>query len=162
METEAGAVEGHFEPSYEWQHEEGLDVLLVHLPEFKDKEGLKVQVSNFGVLKISGDRQVNQTRIRFFKEIPVWKDHNTNEIKANFEKGVLKITLPKKVTSASTLKEEYKATTSMQMQVAKQTSKNSRFRKFKKVAISIAATMLVVSALSGFAYYIYRSTIVED
>ncbi|OIT29858.1 PREDICTED: 17.8 kDa class I heat shock protein-like [Nicotiana attenuata] len=166
METEDGALEGHFEPSCEWQHEEGFDVLLVHLPKFKDKEGLKVQISNFGVLKISGDRRVqNRTRIKFFKEIPVSKDHNTDEIKANFEKSVLKITLPKKVTAASTngsFKEEYKATKSMEMEVGKQISKNSRFRKFKKVAISIAAIVVVVSALSGFAYYIYRSTIVED
>nr|XP_009784418.1 PREDICTED: 17.8 kDa class I heat shock protein-like [Nicotiana sylvestris]XP_016432259.1 PREDICTED: 17.8 kDa class I heat shock protein-like [Nicotiana tabacum] len=167
METEDGALEGYFEPSCEWQHEEGFDVLLVHLPKFKDKEGLKVQISNFGVLKISGDRQVlNRTRIRFVKEIPVSKDHNTDEIKAKFEKGVLKITLPKKVTAASTNrslhKEEYKATTSMEMEVGKQISKNSRLRKFKKVAISIAAIALVASALSGFAYYIYRSTIVED
>ncbi|XP_070020916.1 uncharacterized protein [Nicotiana sylvestris] len=146
METEDGALEGYFEPSCEWQHEEGFDVLLVHLPR---------------------DRQVlNRTRIRFVKEIPVSKDHNTDEIKAKFEKGVLKITLPKKVTAASTNrslhKEEYKATTSMEMEVGKQISKNSRLRKFKKVAISIAAIALVASALSGFAYYIYRSTIVED
>ncbi|XP_059298162.1 18.1 kDa class I heat shock protein-like [Lycium ferocissimum] len=156
METEAKAAEGHFEPSYEWQHEEGLDFLLVHLPEFKDKEGLKVQVSNFGVLKISGDRQVSQTRLRFFKEIPVWKNYNTDEIKADFEKGILKITLPKKDTAENTngsLNEEHNLAT---------TSNKSGFRKFKKVVMRVATLMVVVSALSGFAYYIYRSTIVED
>ncbi|KAK4346132.1 hypothetical protein RND71_036308 [Anisodus tanguticus] len=156
MKTEATTIDGHFEPSYEWQHEEGLDVLLIHLPEFKDKEGLKVQVSNFGVLKISGDRQVNQTRLIFFKEITVWKDYNTDEIKANFEKGVLKITLPKKGTTENangSLREESNLAT---------TSNKSKFRKYKKVAMGVAAIGVVVSALSGFTYYIYRSTIVED
>ncbi|MCD7472431.1 hypothetical protein HAX54_013666 [Datura stramonium] len=127
MENKLGG--GHFEPSYEWQHEEGIDVLLVHLPEFKDKEGLKVQVSNCGLLKISGDRQVNQTRLKFSKEISVLNNHNIDEIKAKFEKGVLKITLPKKVT-AENANEEYELAT---------TSNKSRFRKFKKVAISVAA-----------------------
>ncbi|CAN4118339.1 unnamed protein product [Withania somnifera] len=117
---------GHFEPSYEWQHEEGFDLLLVHLPEFKDKQGPKVQVSNCGVVKISGDRQVNQTRLRFLKEIRVQKDHNTDEIKAKLDKGILKITLPKKLT------------------------------------ITVVAIVLVVSALSGLAYYIFTSTIVKD
>ncbi|KAG5593567.1 hypothetical protein H5410_044081 [Solanum commersonii] len=138
-----GSVEGHFEPSYEWQHQEGVDFLLVHLPEFKDKEGLKVQVSNCGVVKISGDGQANQTRLNFLKEIQLRKDHNVDAIKAKFEKGVLKITLPKKSTNES----------------LNEVSNESRFKKFKKVALGVAAIVVVVSAFSGFAYYIYRSTI---
>ncbi|CAN4125628.1 unnamed protein product [Withania somnifera] len=145
-------VEGYFEPSYEWQHEEGLDLLIVHLPaEFKDKEGLKVQVRNCGVVKISGDRQVNQTRLRFSKEIQVGKDHNTDVIKAKFDKGVLKITLPKKVGANGS---EY--------EVAATSNNKSRSSKFKKVAMSVVAIVFVVSALSGYAYYIFRSTIVKD
>lgn len=116
---------------------------------------MKVQVSNCGILRISGDRQVNQTRLSFFKEIQVGKDHNIDEVKAKFEKGVLKIILPKKVTAENTnesFNEEYEpATTS-----------SKRFRKFKKVVMSVAIIVVVVSALSGFAYYIYRSTIVKD
>lgn len=117
---------------------------------------MRVQVSNCGVLKISGDRQVNQTRLSFLKEIQLQKDHNIDEIKAKFEKGVLKITLPKNVTGVNTnasFNEEYELAT---------TSNKSRFRKFKKVAMSVAAILVVVSAFSGFAYYIYRSTIVKD
>ncbi|PHT37163.1 hypothetical protein CQW23_24863 [Capsicum baccatum] len=147
MESKLAGSEGNFEPSYEWQHEEGFDLLLVHLPEFKDKEGLKVQVSNCGVLKISGDRQQKQTRLRFLKEIQVKKNYDKDEIKAKFEKGVLKITLPKKVG------EEYELTT---------TSNKSRFKKFKKVATGVATIVVVVAALSGFAYYIYRTTIIKD
>ncbi|CAN4118340.1 unnamed protein product [Withania somnifera] len=116
---------GHFEPSYEWQHEEGFDLLLVHLPEFKDKQGSKVQVSN-----------LNQTRLRFLKEIRVQKDHNTDEIKAKLDKGILKITLPKKVTANKS--------------------------RFGKLTITVVAIVLVVSALSGLAYYIFTSTIVKD
>lgn len=108
---------------------------------------MKVQVSNCGVLKISGDRQENQTRLRFLKEIQVKKNHDKDEIKAKFEKGVLKIMLPNKVD------EEYELTT---------TSNKSRFKKFKKVATGVAAIVVVVAALSGFAYYIYRTTIIKD
>nr|XP_004249720.1 18.0 kDa class I heat shock protein-like [Solanum lycopersicum] len=135
-------LQGHFEPTCEWQHQDGADLLLVHLPEFKDKEGLKVQVSNCGVVKISGDVQANQTRLSFLKEIQLGKDHNVDAIKANFEKGVLKITVPNKNTN--------------------EVSNKSRFKKVKKVALGVVAIVVVVSAFSGFAYYIYRSTIVKD
>lgn len=107
---------------------------------------MKVQVSNCGVVKISGDGQANQTRLNFLKEIQLRKDHNVDAIKAKFEKGVLKITLPKKSTNES----------------LNEVSNESRFKKFKKVALGVAAIVVVVSAFSGFAYYIYRSTIVKD
>lgn len=103
---------------------------------------MKVQVSNCGVVKISGDVQANQTRLSFLKEIQLGKDHNVDAIKANFEKGVLKITVPNKNTN--------------------EVSNKSRFKKVKKVALGVVAIVVVVSAFSGFAYYIYRSTIVKD
>ncbi|OIT08618.1 PREDICTED: 18.1 kDa class I heat shock protein-like [Nicotiana attenuata] len=154
MEAKVGASEDRFEPSYEWLREQRHDVLLVHLPaEFKDKEGLKVQISSFGGLKVSGDRQVNKKRLRFFREFPVWKDYETDEIQAEFEKGVLKITLPKKITKSPPADEEKGST---------KASKNSRLNKFTKVVLGVAAAVVVAAGLTGFAYYTFTFTVIED
>ncbi|XP_059281216.1 22.7 kDa class IV heat shock protein-like [Lycium ferocissimum] len=150
-----GAAGDRFEPSYEWLREQRHDLLLVHLPpEFKDKEGLKVRISSFGGLKISGDRRVNRKRLTFFKEFSVWKNYETDEIQAEFEKGVLTITLPKKITKPNLDDDKEKGST--------EASKESRLNKFTKVVLGIAAAVLVVTALTGFAYYTFTFTITED
>lgn len=119
------------------------------MEEFKDKEGLKVQISSFGGLKVSGDRRVNKKRLRFFREFPVWKDYETDEIQAEFEKGVLKITLPKKIIKPPLADEE-------------KGSKNSRLNKFTKVVLGVVAAVVVAAGLTGFAYYTFTFTVIED
>ncbi|XP_060192815.1 uncharacterized protein LOC132622257 [Lycium barbarum] len=145
MEANAGLI-SEFDPSSEW-HKEEFDVLIVHIPEFTNKQGLKVQISNLGVVKISGDRQVGNSRIRFYKEFPIPKDCNTDEIQARLAKGFLKISFPKKVTAPH---EEDK------------TSNKSRISK-KITNMSVAAMVIaVVSAITSFTYYVYRSATVEE
>ncbi|KAM7505111.1 hypothetical protein LguiB_004015 [Lonicera macranthoides] len=85
-----------FEPSSSWRHEQGRDTLEIHLPEFK-KQQLRVQITNSGVLKISGERPVNEkTQRRFYEEYKVPKDCNTDAIQAKFASGILNVIMPKK------------------------------------------------------------------
>ncbi|KAL8204871.1 hypothetical protein R6Q57_010494 [Mikania cordata] len=85
------------EPLCTWEREDGLDVLVIHLPEFK-KEQLRIQISNAGLMKISGENVTeDKKRIRFLKEVKVTKDYDTNNIYARFSQGCLRVTLPKKI-----------------------------------------------------------------
>nr|XP_016481081.1 PREDICTED: uncharacterized protein LOC107802139 isoform X2 [Nicotiana tabacum] len=154
-----------FDPYSEWQKEE-FDVLIVHIPEFTNKQGLKVQISNLGVVKISGDRQVGNLRTRFYKEFPIPKYCNTDAIQAKLAKGSLKISFPKKVTAppplavnpkadeetSPTLKENNSTTST---KVEDETTNNSRLKKIKNVATSVAAMVAVISVIT---YYLYSST----
>ncbi|KAI3512044.1 hypothetical protein L1887_19207 [Cichorium endivia] len=86
-----------FEPMCTWQREDGQDVLVLHLPEFK-KDQLRIQISNTGILKITGENVVDgKRRNRFLKEVKVTKDYDSNNIHAKFSQGRLRITMPKKV-----------------------------------------------------------------
>ncbi|KAK3043191.1 hypothetical protein RJ639_001624 [Escallonia herrerae] len=85
-----------FEPFCNWRHEEARETLVVHLPEFK-KEQLKVNISNTGILRITGERNVDATkRSRFYKELKTPKDCISNDIHAKFVNGLLYIVMPKK------------------------------------------------------------------
>ncbi|KAL0346925.1 UNVERIFIED_CONTAM: hypothetical protein Scaly_1708500, partial [Sesamum calycinum] len=85
-----------FEPLCKWQHGEDLDVLEIHLQEFK-KEQLKVQLSNHGVLKIHGERPLDASRkSKFYKEIQISSNHDASAIRAKFANGCLYITMPKR------------------------------------------------------------------
>ncbi|KAK9291113.1 hypothetical protein L1049_009300 [Liquidambar formosana] len=103
MVTKAGAFFStasfeDFEPFCSWQTEEGCEILVVHLSDFK-KVQLKVQINNRGMLKITGQRPLDTTKwSRFRKEIRISKDCNANEIHANFSSGLLCIIMPKKFT----------------------------------------------------------------
>ncbi|KAK6152211.1 hypothetical protein DH2020_014846 [Rehmannia glutinosa] len=94
---EAATVYEEFEPLCKWQRKEDKDILEIHLQEFK-KEQLKVQISNHGVLKISGERPLDGllTKTKFHKEIPVPTNKYDNQsIHAKFVNGYLYITMPK-------------------------------------------------------------------
>ncbi|KAL2250889.1 UNVERIFIED_CONTAM: 22 class IV heat shock protein [Sesamum indicum] len=85
-----------FEPLCKWQRSEDLDVLEIHLQEF-NKEQLKVQISNHGVLKISGERPLDASRkSKFYKEIQISSNCDTSAIRAKFVNGFLYITMPKR------------------------------------------------------------------
>ena len=66
------------------------------------KEQLKAQLVNNMVLRIFGERPLDETRwSRFQKEIKVAKDCITSDIHAKFGNGVLTVTMPKKVPSVA-------------------------------------------------------------
>ncbi|KAI3743360.1 hypothetical protein L1987_61067 [Smallanthus sonchifolius] len=90
-----------FEPLCTWQREDGQDILVIHLPEFK-KEQLRIQISNSGILKITGENAVEgKKRSRFLKEVKVTKDYDSSNIHAKFSQGRLRIALPKKALKPS-------------------------------------------------------------
>ncbi|KAI3447355.1 hypothetical protein Pfo_004020 [Paulownia fortunei] len=89
-----------FEPLCKWHRNEDRDILEVHLQEFK-KEQLKVQISNHGILKISGERPLgaSTTSTKFYKEVPVPSyKYDAQAIHAKFVNGCLCITMPKRKT----------------------------------------------------------------
>ncbi|KAI3677071.1 hypothetical protein L1987_86690 [Smallanthus sonchifolius] len=91
-----------FEPLCTWQREDGHDILVIHLPEFK-KEQLRIQISNSGILKITGENVTEgKKRSHFLKEVKVTKDYDSSNIHAKFSQGRLRITLPKKALKPST------------------------------------------------------------
>ncbi|KAJ0817779.1 putative alpha crystallin/Hsp20 domain, HSP20-like chaperone [Helianthus annuus] len=106
------------EPLCTWQREDAQDVLVIHLPvvlskclsslhvqEFK-KEQLRVQISNAGLLKISGEKDADgKKRTRFLKEVKVTKHYDSNNIRAKFSQGCLRITLPKIVVTQPSMAE---------------------------------------------------------
>ncbi|CAK9135018.1 unnamed protein product [Ilex paraguariensis] len=103
-------VDDEFEPFSRWHREEKSDTLEVHVPEFK-KEELRVQLTSPGMIKISGERQVDATkRSRFYKEVRVPKDCNANGIHAKFISGRLHVIMPKKTI------EENQPVTTQQLQ----------------------------------------------
>ena len=58
---------------------------------------MRIQRSSLGIMTITGERRVDQSRwTRFRKEIKVPKDCKTNEITAKLTGGVLYIFMPKK------------------------------------------------------------------
>ncbi|XP_076908712.1 uncharacterized protein LOC143565710 [Bidens hawaiensis] len=95
------------EPLCTWQREDAQDILVIHLPEFK-KEQLRIQISNTGLLKISGEKAAEgKRRIRFLKEVKVAKDYDSNNIHAKFSQGCLRVTLPKKVVTRPSMSEKH-------------------------------------------------------
>ncbi|KAL8214419.1 hypothetical protein R6Q57_003868 [Mikania cordata] len=108
MDSKFGGIQSHtsisydeFEPLCTWQREDVQDILVIHLPEFK-KEQLRIQISNSGILKITGENIVEgKKRRRFMKEVKVTKDYESSNIHAKFSQGRLLITLPKKVLTTS-------------------------------------------------------------
>ncbi|KAJ4907540.1 HSP20-like chaperones superfamily protein [Raphanus sativus] len=84
------------EPFCRWRRTEDVDIVELHLPSGLKKEHLKIQISNTGILTITGSCPVDKTKsIKFSKETKVAKNCNRNEIRAKFSKGVLYVTMPK-------------------------------------------------------------------
>ncbi|KAK9068518.1 hypothetical protein SSX86_012632 [Deinandra increscens subsp. villosa] len=110
MDSKLGATQSQaafpsydeFEPLCTWQREDGQDILVIHLPEFK-KEQLRIQISNSGLLKITGENVIEgRKRSRFVKEVKVTKDYDSSNIHAKFSQGRLRVTLPKKAMEPPT------------------------------------------------------------
>lgn len=64
---------------------------------------MKVQISNLGVVKISGKSALR--RSKFYKEVKVAKECIANDIRAKFVNRLLYVVMPKTI-SAETEKEE--------------------------------------------------------
>ncbi|KAK0599366.1 hypothetical protein LWI29_004663 [Acer saccharum] len=83
------------EPYCKWRKDEANDILEIHLQGFK-KEQLRVQLNNLGILVVTGECPVDQTKgLKFRKEIKVSEDCKRTEIRAKLTGGVLYITMPK-------------------------------------------------------------------
>ncbi|TXG66367.1 hypothetical protein EZV62_007642 [Acer yangbiense] len=83
------------EPYCKWRKDEANDILEIHLQGFK-KEQLRVQLNNLGILAVTGECPVDQTKgLKFRKEIKVSEDCKRTEIRAKLTGGVLYITMPK-------------------------------------------------------------------
>ncbi|CAD5189903.1 unnamed protein product [Musa acuminata subsp. malaccensis] len=75
-----------------------------------NREQIKLQIDNYGKLKISGERPlINDRWKRFLKEFYVPDYCNVSEISGKFENGLLRILLPKFVAETSTKDEAAKA-----------------------------------------------------
>ncbi|XP_050237548.1 uncharacterized protein LOC126687166 [Mercurialis annua] len=84
-----------FEPYCTWQRDQERDTLMIHLQGFK-KDQLRIQLSNLGVMAITGERPIEDNKTsRFRKEVKITKDYKTNEIHAKMSGGILYITMPK-------------------------------------------------------------------
>uniref|UniRef100_A0A803NDG2 SHSP domain-containing protein n=1 Tax=Chenopodium quinoa TaxID=63459 RepID=A0A803NDG2_CHEQI len=89
-----------FDPLCDLHTEEGLETLIINLPDFK-KNQLKVQVNKDGVLRVSGERPTNADgtkRCRFIKDTKLLESCDVNGIRAKFTEGRLHVMIPKKVT----------------------------------------------------------------
>ncbi|CAO2833062.1 unnamed protein product [Amaranthus hypochondriacus] len=96
-----------FTPASEWNYEQGVSILLFHLPGFK-KEEIRI-ISENGVLRVRGERHGGGNKwIRFQEEVVVPQDCKTNEIRAKFEAGILRISMPKNIINPSTNQEHSK------------------------------------------------------
>ncbi|KAL9244403.1 hypothetical protein vseg_018183 [Gypsophila vaccaria] len=86
-----------FKPTSELKHEEGVDVLLYHLPGFV-KEQIRIIAESKGILRVHGERLIaNNKWSRFQEEVAVPEDCNLGEIRAKFDDGVLRITMPRAI-----------------------------------------------------------------
>ncbi|KAL2229221.1 UNVERIFIED_CONTAM: hypothetical protein Sindi_1901800 [Sesamum indicum] len=158
--------------------------------EFK-REQLKVQISNYGILKISGERTTSDAsrKTRFYKEVPVpGSKYDTPAIRAKFVNGCLYITLPKWKNSAPDITEpkmeqtpkrpaelaaedqpkaspdpkEHAVRSSGGSECEFQSRKRAELgRRMGKVAVSLAATAAAVAVLVAYVVYMYKATVGE-
>ncbi|GMN45694.1 hypothetical protein TIFTF001_014882 [Ficus carica] len=84
-------------PSYDWSEDSKGHYLLVDLPGFK-KNQVKIQIFSSGVIKVNGERPVNENKyVRFEQNFEVPKNSNSDGITAKFDGEILYITVPKHV-----------------------------------------------------------------
>ncbi|VAH87553.1 inactive protein RESTRICTED TEV MOVEMENT 2-like [Triticum dicoccoides] len=85
-----------FVPSHDLVEDAAKQTLVVNLPGFK-KEHLRVQIDNYGRLRVSGERQLEGGQwSRFRKEFQVPEGCDAGGIRARFEKdGVLHVIMPR-------------------------------------------------------------------
>ncbi|GMI81647.1 hypothetical protein like AT2G27140 [Hibiscus trionum] len=86
-----------FEVHTEWVHGTADDTLNAYLPGFR-KEQLKVQVTSFGNLRLSGERPIGDNKFsRFSKEVPIPSNCDLNKIRANYKGGMLHVKFSKQI-----------------------------------------------------------------
>ncbi|KAF3441169.1 hypothetical protein FNV43_RR15165 [Rhamnella rubrinervis] len=91
-----------FEPFCRWKvNEEERQILEVNVQGFY-KEQLRVHVKSCGILRISGEQPVDETKWRRFnKEIKLAKDCDSDKIHAKLTRsGFLVLTIPKKTSTS--------------------------------------------------------------
>ncbi|KVI00050.1 uncharacterized protein LOC112520320 [Cynara cardunculus var. scolymus] len=164
-----------FEPLCTWQREDGQDILMLHVPEFK-KDQLRIQMNNMGILKITGENVIDgKRRSRFQKEIKVTKDYDSSDIHAKFSQGWLRVTFPKKVATPSTPERPSVAVPSSPQDGksssvntdGKTTGANIRARvsqvmkskEFTQVVVNVGS--VVVAAFSAYVAYKYWTSYVQ-
>ncbi|XP_051191107.1 uncharacterized protein [Lolium perenne] len=83
------------DPAVEWkQAGEEQDVVEIRLPGFR-KEHVRVQVDNYGVLRVTGGRPARGGRwVRFTKDLRLPDGCDADGVRARFEDDRLLITLP--------------------------------------------------------------------
>ncbi|KAG6403910.1 hypothetical protein SASPL_136144 [Salvia splendens] len=175
-----------FEPFCKWQRKEDRDFLEIHLQDFK-KEQLKVQISNHGVLKISGERPIDASKhMKFYKEVaaPNTK-YDTHAIHAKFINNNLLITMPKLKPSSpdpTDVSEPVSAPVAAapapekvtprlggnvpaaEVQCQMQSCRKRPFMgsKLAKMAASLAVTALAAVVLAAYVHFMYKSTVGDD
>ncbi|KAI4992931.1 hypothetical protein ZWY2020_007244 [Hordeum vulgare] len=85
-----------FVPSHDLLEDNRKHTLVVNLPGFK-KEHLRVQIDNYGLLRVSGERPLEGGQwSRFRKEFQIPEGCDAGGIRARFDKdGVLHLTMPR-------------------------------------------------------------------
>ncbi|CAI8586579.1 unnamed protein product [Vicia faba] len=92
---EADRIYDDFEPPSDWDHDDSSDTVILMIPGFM-KEQLRVQVTSTRVLRVSGERQMNDKKWRRFrKEFSIPSHSDTSRVAAKFEAGILYVKLPK-------------------------------------------------------------------
>ncbi|KAL3327871.1 hypothetical protein AABB24_035505 [Solanum stoloniferum] len=95
-----------FVPTTELVQEQDSDTLLLDLTGFR-KEQVRVQLTRTGVVKISGQRPVAESKwLRFQKDFPVSQNCDKTKISAKFENGILYVKQPKLITTSSEKKDQ--------------------------------------------------------
>ncbi|KAG6588134.1 Inactive protein RESTRICTED TEV MOVEMENT 2, partial [Cucurbita argyrosperma subsp. argyrosperma] len=90
-----------FSPRCDWREDHDSRVLTVPLKDFRSSQ-LKVQVTSTGKLRVSGERMTEGNKwLRFYKELDVPTDTDTDNISAKFKDGVLFVKHPKKLSAAT-------------------------------------------------------------
>ncbi|XP_008807628.2 inactive protein RESTRICTED TEV MOVEMENT 2-like [Phoenix dactylifera] len=112
MDTRPAASQRVYEdfiPSHELVQEEGAGTLILEIPGYR-KDQLRVQINNYGKIRISGERPLGDNRWnRFRKDFQVPENCNVSEIRAKFENGHLYVILPKLIPEVRERKEPTQA-----------------------------------------------------
>ncbi|XP_078164607.1 uncharacterized protein LOC144559456 [Carex rostrata] len=84
-------------PPHDLTQGDRADTIIIDVTGFK-KEQIKIQIDNFGKLKVNGERPLGENKwVRFGKDFQTPENCNKSQIRAKFENGRVHITLPKLV-----------------------------------------------------------------
>ncbi|XP_026418190.1 inactive protein RESTRICTED TEV MOVEMENT 2-like [Papaver somniferum] len=94
------------QPSETLVQKEKYDQIKLQLPGFK-KEDIRIKFSNNTTLEVSGERLMGNKKWSSFKKDYLTPENClTDEIRASFDDGFLRITLPKKIVTSDTTSAE--------------------------------------------------------